>query len=72
MTHAPTIAEHLMIDTIQNDGNAIIDSDHINIEATNRARLRKRAIEKLVELLDRIPYHYEWKSRDGGVWLRKT
>src|SRR5215831_648766 len=107
VTHAPTIAEHLVIDIIKNDGNAIIDSDHINIEATNRARLRKRAtalgahlvfidvfcdfyiaitriltawkenqnseraIEKLVELLDRIPYHYEWRSRHGGMWLRK-
>jgi predicted kinase len=107
VTKVPTIAEHLMIEVIQQGGNAIIDSDHINIEANNRARLRKRAralgarlvlidvfcdfyiaikriltawkenqtsdqaIEKLVELLDRIPHHYEWRNRDGGRWVRK-
>jgi predicted kinase len=107
VTQAPTIAEHLMIDIIQNGGNAIIDSDHINMDAKNRASLRKRAhalsarlvcidvvcdfyiaikriltawkenepseqaIEKLVELLDRIPHHYEWRNRDGGKWRRK-
>jgi predicted kinase len=106
-TQAPTIAEHLMIDILQHGGNAILDSDHINIEANNRARLRKRAhalgahlvlidvfcdfyiaikriltawkenqtsdqaIEKLVELLDRIPHHYEWRNKDGGWWIRK-
>jgi predicted kinase len=104
---APAIAERLMSEVIREGGNAIIDSDHINIEATNRARLRKRAaalgarlvlidvvcdfyvairrilsvwkenqpseqaIEKLIELLDRIPYHYQWTSEHGGMWLRK-
>jgi hypothetical protein len=21
--------------------------------------------------MDRIPYHYEWRNRDGGKWIRK-
>ncbi|HJY81416.1 MAG TPA: AAA family ATPase [Candidatus Binatia bacterium] len=107
VTQAPTIAEHLMIDILQHGGNAIVDSDHINMDAKNRAQLRKRAAAlgahlvflavvcdfyiaiksilpawqenqpsaqasaKLVELLDRIPYHYEWSKRDGGKWRRK-
>jgi predicted kinase len=106
-TKAPTIAEHLMGEVVRTGGNAIIDSDHINIEATNRARLRRRAaalgarlvlidvfcdfyvairrilsvwkenqpseqaMGKLIELLDRIPYHYQWTSERGGKWTRK-
>ena len=106
-TEAPTIAEHLMIDILQNGGNAIIDSDHINMDTKHRARLRQRAaaleaqlvfievfcdfaiaitriftvwrenphseqaIDKLLELLNRIPYHYEWRKSQGGAWVRK-
>jgi hypothetical protein len=96
-----------MSDIIQNGGNALIDSDHINMDTNARARLRRRAaalgsqlvfievfcdfsialrriftawkenphaeqaIDKLVELLNRLPYHYEWRKSQGGMWVRK-
>jgi predicted kinase len=107
LTKAPTIAEHLMSDIIQNGGNALIDSDQINMDTHTRARLRRRAaalgaqlvfidvfcdfsialtriftawkenphaeqtVDKLVELLNRLPYHYEWRKSQGGTWVRK-
>ena len=31
----------------------------------------EQAIDKLLELFNRIPYHYEWRKSQGGAWVRK-
>jgi hypothetical protein len=96
-----------MSEVIQHGGNALLDSDHINMDTKTRARLRQRAaaldarlvflevfcdfsialtriltawkenpqaeqaVDKLIELVNRIPYHYEWRKSHGGTWVRK-